>query len=98
MKPVLKFIKYKGAFILILLLGIVRGCHGLPEAMKVLFTFDKQHILDYNPQYSKHDMWVIHSGLWCFISCVILLLLIGSFLMSLRSNQNNQDETQIDET
>ena len=93
MEPVLDFIKYKGWIVLMLLFTIIRGFHGLPEAVKVLFVLDKNDLLNYTPHYSKHDMWVVHSGMWSFFSSIVLIFLITSFIIQLVRNSNKYDKT-----
>jgi len=75
-QPLVKKLKTEGWLLLILGVSFCRDIHGIPEALKVLFSVDKNDLSSYEPVLSRYDVWIIHSGLWSIASFVILVFLI----------------------
>ena len=97
LKPLLRMLKREGWAALLFILLFVRGMHGLPAAFHLLFSVRRSDIQSYDLVYSRHDVWVLHSGLLSIISAVILLLVIIRWirfyrntviLAQLKSNKN----------
>lgn len=83
-QPLLTLLKREGWALPLFGLIFVRGMHGLPAVIHALFLVRKSDIQAQEPLYSRHDLWVLHSGLWSTVSAVLLVLVIIRWTKLLR--------------
>jgi hypothetical protein len=74
--PLLGLLKREGWSAPLFALLFLRGMHGLPAAFHALFSVRKSDIQSYELVYSRHDLWVVHSGLLSIISAGLFVLVI----------------------
>lgn len=97
LKPFIKKFKREGWYPLLLVLAFIRTKHGLGEAWDVLFGVDKTYISSHDPFYSKHDLWVISEGMWCIITCILLITVVYSWIKLIcKVNKEKKDTKQYD--
>jgi len=76
LQPLIGMLKREGWAAPLFTLLFIRGMHGLPAAFHALFSVRKSDIQSYDLVYSRHDLWVFHSGLLSIISAVIFVFVI----------------------
>ena len=98
LQPVIKMLKRDGWAALLLAPLFIRGMHGLPAAFHSLFFVRKSDIQSYEMVYSRHDLWVLHSGLLSLISAVLFICIIVRwirfYLNTSHSAQVESDKTK----
>ena len=98
MQPILGLLKREGWILPLLGLTVIRGIHGLPAAFHTLFSIRKSDIQSYEAIYSRHDLWVLNSGLLSLISAVVMIFVIGRWIRIIRtanqSAKRNKQESE----
>ncbi|MFD2256779.1 hypothetical protein ACFSSA_08840 [Luteolibacter algae] len=85
MQPLIRMLKREGWVVPLLTLSFIRGMHGLPAAFHAIFSVRKSDIQSYELVYSRHDLWVLQSGLVSLVSILILIWEIARFIKVYRS-------------
>ena len=84
-QPAIALLKREGWAVPLFALLFIRGMHGLPSVFHAIFSVRKTDIGAYEPIFSRHDLWVLHSGLLSIISALILAFVIIRWIRLLRS-------------
>ena len=73
-QPLLTLLKREGWAVPLFGLLFIRGLHGIPSAFHVIFGVRKSDIMSYEAVYSRHDLWVAHSGILSLLAAILLIL------------------------
>ena len=90
MQPLLGLLKREGWAVPLFALLFIRGMHGLPAAFHAIFSVRKSDIQSYGLVYSRHDLWVLHSGLLSIISAFMFVSVIVRWTRFYRNTSRDQ--------
>lgn len=90
MKPFLGLLKREGWTFPLFALYFIHGMHGLPAAFHAIFSVRKSDIQSYEPIYSRHDLWVLHSGLLSIVSAFLILCVSIRWIRFYRTTMRDQ--------
>jgi len=89
MQTLLGLLRREGWAVPLFALFFIRGVHGLSAAFHAIFLVRKSDI-SYGLVYSRHDLWVLHSGLLSITSAFIFIFVIVRWIRFHRNTVRNQ--------